>query len=769
VRRRFSGAAVSAAVVVAGAWAWMLASDASAPAAVPPAPPAATVQERPFLLAFPRVEQAAARMTYVLADGSRHTLGNVVSSGPVPGGRRYVVATDEAGREAHVTVLEGRYGIRVEWRLVPDDDVVEVHEAFSAPEPQHFLGSGGREEYVDLRAQIVPLKVSFDCGGTLLAPYVASSAGWALRIVSTATGQVQLKGWQAEEECKPWLRGRPLCALTPSATEVRLCLRARSLTYEIYTGGFAANLARFTARTGRARVPPRDQFALVKWRDAVDHSDELLEDADQLQRRGIPLGWVLLDNPWERPCFGTLAWDRERIPDPKGTIDALHARGVKLMLWVSPYVACPPSGYPQRALLGQRNTRTIDLTDAAARALYTDRLRAVFALGVDGVKGDRGDEHELEPEAFAGGEGATLHNRYPTLFGEAVLDALRDVRGPAVSAIFRAGWSGSQRTVPGFWGGDQDGTWEGLARAIRSGQTAGVSGYPIWGPDVGGYRSEGLTPDLFVRWAQFGAVSPVFEVGGRGPHARFWQWGDEVVARFRRAAVLHYELFPHLWELAHRSWRGGTPILRPLGWNFPRDPGSWAAELQLLVGPDLLAAPVTRPGTRPRVYLPPATWVDVWRGTTVRGPRTLTRPTPLDELPLYLRAGAAISFNFRSPELWASPWRVNDLERTGRAGWLLAPGPRTDARARGAGRLQARRRGARLDVVLTGSPREAQVLVLRRTAPRAVSIGGRRVPRARSLAQLRRSASGWTHVRGPSAGVVVKLGPRAPRAFTLIG
>ena len=128
----------------------------------------------------------------------------------------------------------------------------------------------------------------------------------------------------------------------------------------------------------------------------------------------------------------------------------------------------------------------------------------------------------------------------------------------------------------------------------------------------------------------------------------------------------------------------------------PADDRSWSADLEFLVGDDLLVAPVTTAsGNAHRVYLPPGDWVDVARGTRHAGGHTIRRPTPLDELPLYLRAGTAVPFNARTPGIWSDPWRINDLRRPGRAGWLLAPGPgRASASSKDAGSIGASRKGA---------------------------------------------------------------------------
>ena len=409
------------------------------------------------------------------------------------------------------------------------------------------------------------------------------------------------------------------------------------------------------------------------------------------------------------------------------------------MLWVSPLATCPES-YPQSQLTGNPATGAytqVDLTKPDAVAEFQARLRSMLALGVDGVKGDRADEIDI----------GAAQNLYSVAFQRTV-DAVLAERSSTYGDIFRTGWTGSQPVVRGLWAGDQEGSFGGLQAAIRMGATAGVSGYPIWGSDTGGYQSLGLTPEVFVRWAQLSAVSPVFEVGGRGPNATFWQFGEETTRLFRDAAVLHYELFPYLYGLAQAAAATGEPILRPLGYQFPADAASWGSDLELMVGPSLLAAPVVGGGTTPRVYLPPGDWVDLFAGAAARGGRAFVRPTPLGEFPLYLRRGAAIRFDGREPQLWPQAWGVDDLGRPGRAGWLYAPG--TGAAA--APGLKATSKRKTLTLTFTGAERERQVLLVGRAVARAS------VPHFASAAALRRAPAGWTTTAAPFPGTLVKVG-----------
>jgi alpha-glucosidase (family GH31 glycosyl hydrolase) len=176
--------------------------------------------------------------------------------------------------------------------------------------------------------------------------------------------------------------------------------------------------------------------------------------------------------------------------------------------------------------------------------------------------------------------------------------------------------------------------------------------------------------------------------------------GGDTMRALREAAVLHYELFPYLYGLLQKR----EPVLRPLGYAFPDDEQAWKAEFEAFVGPDLLAAPVTGPGTTPSVYLPAGLWVDLATGQTVKGATTFTRATPLDILPLYARAGAVVPFNLRAADSW---WGVDELTHPGRAGYLVSDGSGLDLR---------------------GQPRDVQLWVPTPERPARVTFGGRQMP-----------------------------------------
>jgi alpha-D-xyloside xylohydrolase len=732
-----------------------------------------SVSAQPFVLTFsthgktlvreaPSGDGAGQRLGYVLRNGTNHVVTDLVSSAEVPNGTRYVVATDEPGRRATITVTRrtsGPSSLDVRYTLAPSLDVESVAESFTASRAEHFLGGGEDGDFVDLRGHVAPQRAGYACGSEFPMPYFVSTAGYGIFARALNVGQMAFPATESARACS---RVTPNCPLTPTPDRIELCFKQSALRYEVYAGTPAAVTRAFTADAGRAPPAPPEQFGAQKWRGIWDENREsfLMADAATYRKLAIPLTWMHINDPWEvNRCWGTLTFDPTRFPSPRRLVRELRAQGLHTMIWISPLVRRVPGcrAVPYKGLLGEEPAPMIDLTDPVQAAAFGRGLERVFALGIDGIKGDRGDEFDLERSKPAHGVGRTLQNRYPVMYAKVVTTALAATTDGRFSTIFRAGAVGSQTLLPGIDVGDEPGTYGGMITALRAGLTASVSGVPVWGSDIGGYANatRDLTPELFTRWAQFAAVTPVFEVGGLGTSAHFWDFGRPTTNAFRDASNLHYALVPTFLDLSRAATTTGMPITRPLGFTYPNDNAAWRTELEFTVGPSLLAAPVTGPGTTPRVYLPKGPWIDLYGGQVYAGGEAFTRPTPVSEFPLYLHGASAIPFNFRTPDVWEKAWGLSDLVRSDRAGWLVAPGNGT-ATSTTAGSLAFASRGGTFTVDVSRAPRDVQLLVLTQNVPRSVLIDGRAYGRSLTSA-LRHAATGWTTRARPFGGVVVKL------------
>jgi len=709
-----------------------------------------------------------APLTYTTRDGREHQLGRVLSRHTAGHTTTIALGADERSRTASLALRPTPTGLAVSLSIRPASGVQAIRFTLAAKGSAHFLGSGERTKVVDLQRTVQPLKVWNACDSSAPAPFFASTAGFGASVRSTAVGRMAFPDAIDDTNFACDL-DTPSCSVGPVVAAVRICVKTADATIDITPGTPQQVVAAYVKRTGLPRAPWLPQFSLMQWRDVATGPRELLHDIHKLQSLNLPVGWVILDNPWEDGaakggCYGLLRFDPARYPNPAKMIHEVHATGVRFMLWISPQLrkaGCPPPPYPDGSLTGDDQVFVRDLTNPSERADFVRRVGALAALGVDGFKGDRGDEIDLEKDNLVGGSGIMLQNAYPLLFAKAVAAAMKPHRKQWAS-LFRSAAPGSAAVLPGFVGEDRAHSWDGLYDAIREAQTASLAGEAMWGADIGGYQGGDVTPELLGRWAQFAALTPIFEVGGAGANATFWQLGADAVRRFRAAAILHYELVPTLFDLAQRASRTGLSPIRPLGLTWPDDENAWEQDAEFTVGDDLLAAPVILPAGKEdatsQVYLPPGHWIDFFTGEMLDGSRKITRTSKPTDFPLYLRSGSALAANLRSPDVWSNAWRVNDLIRPGRQGWLVAPasGSVATARTQGATLSATEPTDREITITLRGAAPEQQVVVVAPSRTCAVLVDGQTVPQTATAAALRARRAGWMIDPGLRLGVVVK-------------
>ncbi len=704
-----------------------------------------------------RLGGSDAPFVFWTTSGVEHTLTQVLSRSVRGASTTYTVATDEPGHTAAVSVRHTADAVQIGYAIRGRGAPAAIGFSMTASEHAHFLGTGERQRWVDMARTVQPLKVFNGCPSSSPDPFFASTAGFGAWVSTTAVGRVGFPG-AVDDPTFACDLGSPPCSVGPPEGAVRWCFKTTELNMTIEVGSLDKILTAHATAVGLPRKPWLPQFALIKWRDEVSGPAQLYDDITQLRSRQIPIGWVLLDNPWEQgaansDCYGSLAFDSSKYPNPKRMIARIHGQGVRFMLWISPQIKnrdCPSPSYPNGWLTGDDQTFIRDLTLAPARRDFIARLRRLVAVGVDGFKGDRGDEVNLEPGRLTGGPGVLEQNLYPLFYARAAAAAFAPTHGSHFASLFRSFVPGSSTVLPGLVGPDATQSYDGLAGEIRAAQTAGISGATVWGSDIGGYSGGTLTPNLFVRWAQFAALTPIFEVGGAGENATFWRLGTAAVKGLRDAATLHYELVPYIYSLALAASKTGIPVVRPLGLTWPTDPHAWSNDLEFTVGDAVLAAPVDGDQSSSSVYLPSGTWIDMFSGASVNGARTITRQSGPDDFPLYLRSGTAIPYDFREPRVWSADWRPNDLLRAGRQGWLVAPamGTATHSVADRGARLSAQTaHDSRIDIAIDHPLVHEQLLVYTSRPTCSALLDGRTLPHV-AVASLPQTRSAWSSWRG---------------------
>jgi alpha-glucosidase len=236
------------------------------------------------------------------------------------------------------------------------------------------------------------------------------------------------------------------------------------------------------------------------------------------------------------------------------------------------------------------------------------------------------------------------HNVYGLLMARASFEAqqrLRPEKRPY--NITRAGFAGAQRYAS-TWTGDNSSTWDHLRLSISMVLNMGLSGAPMTGPDVGGFN-ETCTAELFTRWLQAASLMPYFRshttVGT--PAQEPWAYGQPYEVINRLTIALRYRLMPYLYAAVAQCREYGWPVVRPLFWAEPDNPSLRTLDDCYLLGDALLVAPVLEAGALKReVYLPAGTWYDYWTNEVYEGQQQVEVPAPLERLPLFVRAGAAL-------------------------------------------------------------------------------------------------------------------------------
>jgi alpha-glucosidase (family GH31 glycosyl hydrolase) len=477
-----------------------------------------------------------------------------------------------------------------------------------------------------------------------------------------------------------------------AAAVTRVEVDAGALRMFVIRGGDPKQLLRRVTRlTGRPPLVPR--WGLGVWKNLIGGEQRVLADLERLCRLGVPIDavWIydLVDPAsgfgWRWPIYRPIA--PGRYPDPAVLVRRLHARGLRVLGYLSPFLETGAPGYAQAAERGYlvadvdgrpivRQARlapgalvsrsAIDFSDPSAAAWFEARVRrALERTGFDGAMQDFGEG--LPPGAVpAGGEPAAfVHNRYPTLYSRAVRRAAQDAQPDDTVFFARAGAIGSQSESTGRFTGDQQRSWDperGLPSVLEAMINGSLSGWPYWGPDIAGFTTapDDVTDEreLWLRWLQLGALSPVMrDMLGSQRYAVDAFTDQGTLTAFRAYARLHRALEPYLHRAARAAHRTGVPIIRPLFLEHPDDDATYDIDDQYLLGPDLLVAPVLQPGARSRtLYLPEGSWRHYWTGRRYEGGSWITVAAPATEIPLFIASGLRLP----AP---AALWRPSERSR----------------------------------------------------------------------------------------------------------
>ena len=417
--------------------------------------------------------------------------------------------------------------------------------------------------------------------------------------------------------------------------------------------GYRTALKDLTTISGRIPLPPR--FMLGSWRSRYfsytqDQFQQLVLDYDAHK---FPLDVLVMDMGWHTtPHWGALDWNQQLIPQPAAMLQWLHAHQVHVTLnwhpndgvgtWYSQYdELCKALG------MDCASKQTIpfdDTNETFMRNYYKLLLDPLEKQGVDFWWLDGG-----------------IH-----LAWDNALDFWNIGRagsGRRGASFSRWGGWGDQR-YPVWFSGDTASLWRTLRFEVPFTSTAGNVGADYWSNDISGFRLRIPTPELFTRWVEFGALSPVFRTHGESEFGNYripWDYGEQAEAASRRAYDLRDRLLPYIYSSAYLTWTTSLPLSRPLYLDHPADQQAYTHPEEYEFGPDLLVAPIVNRGMGSAwlgatdMWFPAGAWWNLLTGERVNDPGSHTVLASANEIPVYARGGVPLPMQKAIPRMAASP------------------------------------------------------------------------------------------------------------------
>lgn len=445
----------------------------------------------------------------------------------------------------------------------------------------------------------------------------------------------------------------------------------QTLQYYVIHGPTPADiLRRYTALTGRPAVVPAWSYGLwLSTSFTTDYSEStVMSFVDGMAERDIPLSVFHFDCFWMRQFhWCDFVWDPATFPDPEGMLARLHERGLKVCVWINPYIAQRSHLFREGKELGylvttpegdvwqwdkwQAGMALVDFTNPEAAAWYQDKLRVLLDQGVDCFKTDFGERIPTDVVWHDGSDPQRMHNYYASLYNQTVFELLETERGRGEAVLFARSATAGTQQFPVHWGGDCESTFVSMAESLRGGLSLSLSGFGYWSHDIGGFEG---TPDpaVFKRWTAFGLLSSHSRLHGSSSYRVPWAFDDEAVDVTRKFTRLKMRLMPYLGALGAVAAEQGLPVMRPMVLEFPADRTAAAVDTQYLLGPSLLVAPVFDE-SRVEYYLPEGEWTrlpDVAApglASTVTGSRWVTEEHGFDTLPVLVRPGTVLPVGAR--------------------------------------------------------------------------------------------------------------------------
>jgi alpha-D-xyloside xylohydrolase len=674
-----------------------------------------------------------------------------------------------------------------------------VATAIAAPSDgqEHFFGFGEKYDGVSQAGKAVRM-LTFDDPGTKgdhsykVAPWFISTRGYGFHLDSSAESVFDMRA------------GAP--------NRYVVLNQFGTLRFNVVYGPKLTDvLSRYTGYSGRPLLPPPWAFGPWISSDVWRSGGEVRYAVTQFRQRGIPASAFVFDSPWET-AYNDFGFNMVQF-GKDATIDGVHyqgfasvtemmnflgSNGLKVICWITPFINVQSgnenipgqnlgkaANYDDAASQGffvrasqngpalvvpwwKGKGSPVDFTNPAATQWLTLQLRALLTQSnvttrsgaaepaIGGFKTDDGESGN-GPNTYVpvtarysdGRTGVEMRNGYCLEYHKTISSVL------AQNGILfaRSGFAGAQ-AFPGCWAGDNEPNFgdNGLPGVIVAGQSAAMSGFAIWGHDIGGYQDTNPSqspPNLFMRWTQFGCFSPIMQMHRQvTKELQYpWRYGAEALQNYLFFAQLHTRLFPYIYTYAKQASDTGLPIIRPLVLLNQTDANTFLLQHTYLFGNEFLVAPMITPNANVRqVYLPAGNWVDFWTNQPQAGGKNMQwTNNQQTQMPLFVREGAIIPMLLNDVETLCDANYVNNPNiKTPDSGLQFWIYPSQDSRFKvyDGTDIQCDVAGGNVTVTLSSGARPVLLRVLTKE-PGAVTRDGAAVPKLATPAQFDGAVTGW--------------------------
>ena len=419
-------------------------------------------------------------------------------------------------------------------------------------------------------------------------------------------------------------------------------------------------LSNYTGLTGKPALPPAWSFGLwLSTSFLTDYDEKTVNNfVDGMIERDIPLEVFHFDCLWmEEFEWVNFTWDKRMFPEPQNMLQRLKEKGLKICVWINPYVAQKsvmfdegmekgyfikrPNGDVWQWDKWQAGLAIIDFTNPEAVEWYRSKLTDLIDMGVDSFKTDFGERIPTDAVYHDGSDPERMHNYYAQLYNQVVFDLLKEKKGEHEAVVFARSATVGGQQFPVHWGGDCTSDYPSMAESLRAGLSFGMSGFGYWSHDIAGFE-EGSNPDLYKRWTQFGLLSSHSRYHGSKEYKVPWLYGEEAVEVTRKFTKLKLSLMPYLIAQSVKTSTVGVPMMRSMVLDFPEDLATHTLDRQYMLGDNLLVAPIFNDRGEVDFYVPEGRWTNYLTNEVLEGGRWYHQVHDYMSLPLLAKPNSMI-------------------------------------------------------------------------------------------------------------------------------